>query len=89
MLIYGMGQPMQFTNSELQALNHARYEISALQVQVQLLRMELLLKANFDPNQPRVPRGNADGGQWTRVGGGSGDPRPVAVADRGRPRHSR
>jgi hypothetical protein len=29
-------------------------------------------KANFDPNQPRVPRGNPDGGQWTRVGGGGG-----------------
>ena len=65
---------MHLTPSELQALNHARYELSALQVQVQLLRMELLLKANFDPNQPRVPRGHHDGGQWTRVGAdGSGD----------------
>jgi HK97 family phage portal protein len=25
------------------------------------------VKYNFDPNQPRVPRGNPDGGQWTRV----------------------
>ncbi|BAQ18117.1 hypothetical protein [Methyloceanibacter caenitepidi] len=25
----------------------------------------------FDPNQPRVPAGNPDGGQWTRIGGGS------------------
>ncbi len=25
----------------------------------------LYLKANFDPNQPRVPRGHHDGGQWT------------------------
>jgi hypothetical protein len=59
---------MQFTPSELQAINHAYYELSALQVQVQLLRLELLAKANFNPNQPRVPRGNHDGGQWTRVG---------------------
>ncbi|MFC5067652.1 hypothetical protein [Flaviflagellibacter deserti] len=29
-------------------------------------------KANFDPNQPRVPRGNADGGQWTDTGGRAG-----------------
>lgn len=29
----------------------------------------LWLKANFDPNQPRVPRGHPNGGQWTRVGG--------------------
>jgi hypothetical protein len=27
-------------------------------------------KANFDPNQPRVPAGNRDGGQWTEGGGG-------------------
>jgi hypothetical protein len=25
-------------------------------------------KANFDPNQPRVPTGNPDGGQWTNLG---------------------
>ena len=29
----------------------------------------LLGKANFDPTQPRVPRGGPDGGQWTRVEG--------------------
>lgn len=26
----------------------------------------------FDPNQPRVPAGNSDGGQWTDGGGGRG-----------------
>jgi len=31
-----------------------------------------VVKANFNPNQPRVPRGNPDGGQWTPVGGGGG-----------------
>ena len=30
-------------------------------------------KANFSPGQPRVPKGNPDGGQWTDEGGGSGD----------------
>ncbi len=29
-------------------------------------------KAGFDPNQPRVPRGQPDGGQWTDAGGGGG-----------------
>lgn len=24
-------------------------------------------KANFDPNQPRVPRGSTNGGEWTRI----------------------
>jgi hypothetical protein len=26
------------------------------------------VKYNFDPTQPRVPRGDPDGGRWTRVG---------------------
>jgi len=29
-------------------------------------------KAGFDPSQPRVQRGNPDGGEWTETGGGSG-----------------
>jgi hypothetical protein len=28
----------------------------------------------FNPNQPRVPAGNSDGGQWTSTGGGFGQP---------------
>jgi hypothetical protein len=32
----------------------------------------LLRKAGFNSDQPRVPRGNPDGGQWTRVGGPGG-----------------
>lgn len=32
--------------------------------------VETCRKANFDPNQPRVPAGNPDGGQWTSGGGG-------------------
>ena len=31
------------------------------------------LRAKYDPNQPRVPAGNPDGGQWTDGGGGYGD----------------
>lgn len=31
------------------------------------------IEAKYSPNQPRVPRGNPDGGQWTEgAGGGSG-----------------
>lgn len=33
--------------------------------------VELWQKANFHPDQPRVPAGNSDGGQWTDGGGGS------------------
>ncbi len=31
-----------------------------------------LRKAGFNPNQPRVPAGNPDGGQWTDEGGNGG-----------------
>ena len=35
------------------------------------------LDAKYNPNQPRVPRGNADGGQWTDgAGGGASRTKP-------------
>ena len=38
-------------------------------------------KAGFDPDQPRVPAGNPDGGQWTSGGGGGlNDPRVLSDA---------
>lgn len=30
---------------------------------------DYLIKAGFDPNQPRVPAGNPDGGQWVHLPG--------------------
>jgi len=38
----------------------------------------------YDPNQPRVPAGHRDGGQWTRTGanGAPASPRRKAVVDR-------
>jgi hypothetical protein len=41
-----------------------RFEIAAH-------RHRLALKYGYNPAQPRVPRGNPDGGQWTDAGGGS------------------
>jgi hypothetical protein len=46
----------------------ARFRLTAIALK------QLLGKANFDPNQPRVPRGNRDGGRWTRIGSESGAP---------------
>lgn len=45
------------------------------------LRLLLVAKANFDPAQPRVPAGQAEGGQWTKVPGwaGSADTPPEPV----------
>lgn len=46
-------------------------ELAGLEFQVACLRLELLQrKANFNPAQPRVPRGSPSGGQWTNAGGG-------------------
>ncbi len=45
-----------------------RCETAAMQLHVALLRLRLALKAGFDPNQPRVPAGRPQDGQWTRVG---------------------
>jgi len=46
--------------------------LAGLNFELALLRRALRLKANFDPDQPRVPAGNPDGGQWTDAGGTSG-----------------
>jgi len=48
-------------------ISQARLELkfidARLALRVLVLR-QLLRKANFDPNQPRVPAGNSDGGRW-------------------------
>ncbi len=51
------------------------------------------LATKFDSNQPRIPPGNEDGGQWTDGGGGSAStprsrPRPTAAASSGAPASS-
>lgn len=43
-------------------------------------------KAGFDPNQPRVPAGNSNGGQWAG-GAGRGKPGGNNKPKRNRPRH--
>ena len=56
-----------------------------------LAALDRAVKANFDPNQPRVPAGNPDGGQWTDAGGGGDNGGGatanvrIAQARRGRP----
>ncbi|PZR95674.1 MAG: hypothetical protein DI537_03910 [Stutzerimonas stutzeri] len=47
-----------------------RRRLVSLKAQTRLLRHKLARK--YNPDQPRVPAGNADGGQWTS-GGGGGD----------------
>lgn len=51
------------------ALHRIRSLLLANVVEEKLRSLERAVKANFNPNQPRVPRGNPDGGQWTSTGG--------------------
>jgi hypothetical protein len=60
------------------ALGRLRSMLAAEAVVYRLATLAATCKANFNPNQPRVPAGNSDGGQWTNGGGDGGD--------RGRPR---
>ena len=53
-------------------------------VEEKLRKLERAVKTNFDLNQPRVPRGNPDGGQWTNTGGGSGRTRLAQMPRGGR-----
>jgi len=61
---------------------HRRWQIAVLRRDWELLRFALLGRkaghpANYNPAQPRVPAGNADGGQWTSEGA-QGTPTRVA-----------
>ncbi len=53
------------------SLHRLRCAVAADEV---LRRLEVLKEvcAKYDPNQPRVPAGNPDGGQWTSTGSRSG-----------------
>lgn len=41
--------------------------------EIALRNHDRALKAGYRPDQPRVPAGNPDGGQWTHEGGDEGD----------------
>lgn len=50
-------------------LPRLRWELADLRMRTAVLRLSVFLKAGFRPDQPRVPGGRPDGGQWTRVPG--------------------
>lgn len=52
--------------------------LTATDVQRKLARFVRATKAGFNPDQPRVPAGNSDGGQWTSGGGGSSETTDVS-----------
>jgi hypothetical protein len=57
-----------------------------LEVRLEILRAihELMGSAvrKFDPDQPRVPSGNRDGGRWTSEGGGTSGVASIIAAAR-------
>jgi hypothetical protein len=63
---------------EIPSLASLKWNVAALRFQLALLAVAYReCKAGFDPNQPRVPRGQPGGGQWTDAGGGSGNSKPT------------
>lgn len=48
------------------------HRIAGARVMIALYRINALLR-RFDPNQPRVPAGSSDGGQWTDGSGSAPD----------------
>lgn len=71
----------RFQENEIRLLQDLRYELAATGVMLHAIRLRMLVrKANFDPNQPRVPRGNPDGGEWMD-GGHSTGKRPASRRD--------
>lgn len=46
-------------------LRKHQYQLATWQFEISAIRLGLALKAGFRPDQPRVPRGHPDGGQWT------------------------
>jgi hypothetical protein len=64
---------------EIRELQDLKCELAAVRTDISFRRFMRALKA-YNPNQPRVPAGNSDGGQWTNEGGGGSRPR-LAAAD--------
>ncbi|HUU24709.1 MAG TPA: hypothetical protein VMW68_03990 [Methyloceanibacter sp.] len=54
------------------ALQRAGWLLHAHLVETKLQALRDAVENKYDPNQPRVPAGNPDGGQWTDGGGGTG-----------------
>src|SRR3954451_1281821 len=61
----------------LAALNEEMKEVHA---EVARWRRRLADEAKYSPDQPRIPKRNPGGGQWTRIGGGSGQSPSPGIA---------
>jgi hypothetical protein len=66
------------------SLLRLRYAIAADDVLHRLATLKEACKANFNPNQPRVPAGNPDGGRWSSTGSSPGGVSATGQAPRTR-----
>ncbi len=62
-------------------LARLRYELAGLEIDLAALKLRRVLRLKYRPDQPRVPAGNPDGGQWTSEGGGAGRNDPRVISD--------
>jgi hypothetical protein len=69
--------------TERDELLQLKSELAAIRADIRRQKLLRALKA-YDPNQPRVPAGNPDGGQWTSGGGGGADRVRLAAGDKPR-----
>ena len=67
--------PLELDPSDRAALSRARVNLAAMRYELALiLWARILLRASYDPNQPRVPAGSSEGGRWAGSDGGGGWP---------------
>lgn len=57
------------------SLAKIRYDLDTARVITNIARLKLALK-QFNPNQPRVPAGQREGGEWTGTSADSDIPQP-------------
>lgn len=67
--IGGLGEILAYRRRE-KTCHDVKYQLAAACFETALIRHALVCrKAGFNPDQPRVPRGNPGGGQWVAEGG--------------------
>ena len=66
--ISNLSIPLPVADASPRPADRSAWLFEALRVRTKFARFILLYKAGFDPNQPRVPAGHPDGGQWTDTG---------------------
>src|SRR5262245_21655404 len=61
-------------------MKRVAWDLAALRLKLAIVRLYLVIKAGFNPDQPRVPAGNPEGGQWT-YGLGAGESTTLPATD--------